>query len=350
MKVKKLISFILAIALIMSSNTISAFADGVSLGGNTNSGGGMTVGSDAAYAHKMMAYPDNMGYRISIVNKTGERVANSVDIVNYVPSDINSMSFNNSSAGGGKQEVLNGYQQYKSWIGWANYTGTSLNKENLFYYSNGIKTEEFNEYSWNKAGVPTHINSMGETIETNMYPKTVFEGYLGSEYKYQAETYQSDFNTLGTNVTLSTTANLTIPLPCILNSSKTAFTPGGVELQSLMQQWVGYPGVTTLGANQPETKNILSMIVDMTTKLYDNRGQSKNEFGYLFRFSNSAEQARVGKQETDKLGEVYTVKQSTIITEKGYKVIIEPLFWYVPEIMSTHPSLMALSKCTLEIF
>ena len=79
-------------------NTLTCLADN-SLQGNVNSGGGTSVGSDSIYAHKFMVYPENQGYRISIVDTFGDRVSNSVDIVNYIPSDIYNISYNNSNNG-----------------------------------------------------------------------------------------------------------------------------------------------------------------------------------------------------------------------------------------------------------
>ena len=111
-KLKKSLLFLLATSMIMS-NTLTSLADN-SLEGNVNSGGGTGVGSDSVYTHKFMAYPENQGYRISIVDTFGDRVANSVDIVNYIPSDIYGISYNNSNNGGGRQEFIDGFNQYKA--------------------------------------------------------------------------------------------------------------------------------------------------------------------------------------------------------------------------------------------
>jgi len=76
-KLKKM----LAIATITS--LLTSLVAGVSFAGidngNANGGGAVDVGNDPVYAHKFMAYVDNQGYRLSIVDKDGLRVANSVD-------------------------------------------------------------------------------------------------------------------------------------------------------------------------------------------------------------------------------------------------------------------------------
>ena len=98
--IKRIISGLVSISLILST-PLTSMAD--NLGGNTQSGGGTGTASDAAYAHKFLMYPENMGYRISIVDKHGERVSSSVDVVNYAVNDIVSMGYGNSMAGGGSR-------------------------------------------------------------------------------------------------------------------------------------------------------------------------------------------------------------------------------------------------------
>ena len=88
--------------------------------------------------------------------------------------------------------------------------------------------------------------------------------------------------------------------------------------------------------------NVLSLLVDTVGPVYNNKGEWADRFDYLFRFTNPAEQARVGKEEPDKItGELSVTKPSDIITEKGYKVIVEPLYWFVPEILTVDPVLLA---------
>jgi len=76
-KLKKTLSIITITSLLASLITGVAFA-GID-NGNANGGGAVDVGNDPVYAHKFMAYVENQGYRFSIVDKDGLRVANSVD-------------------------------------------------------------------------------------------------------------------------------------------------------------------------------------------------------------------------------------------------------------------------------
>lgn len=114
--IKRCLSMILVAMILITALPLQVLAD-TSLGGNTQSGGSSGVGSDAAYAHKYFCYPENMGYRISIVDKEGYRVANSIDIIKYIPTDINNITYDNSNNGYGRKEFVDGYNQYKSWLG-----------------------------------------------------------------------------------------------------------------------------------------------------------------------------------------------------------------------------------------
>lgn len=341
-KYKKLLAGVLSLAMMATTSFVS-LAD-VGLGGNTNSDGDTTVGSNAAYAHRFMAYPENQGYRISIVDKTGDRVTNSIDIVNYVPTDINNIGYENSNNGGGRQEFISGYNKYINYIGWSA-PKAGINKKNTFYYSNGIKTEAYSDLTWNKNGVPTGYNLKGEPVETNMYPKNAFEALLSS--KYDSKVAELTANGVEGLAPLPKDANgrtipIKISLPSILNSSKTGFEPGGMELMKYFEAEVGKFGQELNQRSLSGAYNVLSLLVDTVGPVYNNKGEWADRFDYLFRFTNPAEQARVGKEEPDKItGELSVTKPSDIITEKGYKVIIEPLYWFVPEILTVDPVLLA---------
>lgn len=342
-KYKKLLAGVLSLAMMATTSFVS-LAD-VGLGGNTNSDGDTTVGSNAAYAHRFMAYPENQGYRISIVDKTGDRVTNSIDIVNYVPTDINNIGYENSNNGGGRQEFISGYNQYINYIGWSK-PKAGINKKNTFYYSNGIKTEAYSELTWNKNGVPTGYNLKGELVETNMYPKNAFEALLSS--KYDAKVAELTASGVEGLTPLPKDANgrtipIKIPLPSVLNSSKTGFEPGGRDLIKYFEAEIGKYGQELDKRSLNGAYNVLSLLVDTVGPVYNNKGEwVGNRFDYLFRFTNPAEQARIGKEEPNKVtGELRICKPSTIITEKGYKVIVEPLYWFVPEILTVDPVLLA---------
>lgn len=345
---RQILSGALALALAISTPMLSLADEG--LGGNTNSGGNAAAGSDAVYAHKFMIYPENQGYRISIVDQTGDRVTNSVDIVNYIPTDINNIGHGNSNNGGGRQEFIDGYNKYINWLGWTDYTGKGLNKKNAFYYSNGIKTEEFTRKTWGFGGVPTHANSKGELVETNMYPKSKFEEYITKIYNLKVtDLTEKGFEGL---VSIPEKQLIEIPLPSILNASKTGFDPGGEILMKTFKSTVGKVGQEQDDTSKTEegsitegkkaTYNVLSLLVDMAIPIYNNKGQPTDKVDHLFRFTGPLDQARVGKEEIDEqTGEMRSIKPSNIITENSYKVVVEPLYWYVPEILSIHPDLLA---------
>ena len=341
-KYKRFVAGLLSLTMLATTSFVSLADEG--LGGNTNSDGDTTVGSNAAYAHRFMAYPENQGYRISIVDKTGDRVTNSIDIVNYVPTDINNIGYENSNNGGGRQEFISGYNKYINYIGWSA-PKAGINKKNTFYYSNGIKTEAYSDLTWNKNGVPAGYNLKGELVETNMYPKSTFEALLTDEYNYKV----AELTEKGVEGLVSLSNNIKIPLPSILNSSKTGFEPGGRDLIKCFEAEVGKYGQELDKRSLNGAYNVLSLLVDMSTPVFNNKGEwTDNKVDHLFRFTNPAEQARVGKEEPDKItGELSITKPSDIITEKGYKVIVEPLYWFVPEILTIHPDLLARNNGSL---
>lgn len=330
--IKRIISGLVSISLILST-PLTSMAD--NLGGNTQSGGGTGTASDAAYAHKFLMYPENMGYRISIVDKHGERVSSSVDVVNYAVNDIVSMGYGNSMAGGGLAEIQGGYQQYINWLGWKDYSDKGWSKKNRIFYSNGIKTEEFSRRTWNPYGVPNGENKDGETIHTNMYPKAKFEEYLKLNYNLAVAELQKK------DVSLKQVDSIKIPLPSILNESKTHFSAGGLELIQIMQSPVG----RYKQENTNNEENLISLMVNMQVPQHNNSGESIGQIDYLFKFSDPKEQERVGKEEINKeTGEKKITSVAGIISENGYKVIFEPLYWYVPELLSIHPDMLSVTQ------
>ena len=335
--IKRYISMILVVMLLITALPLQVLAD-TSLGGNTQSGGSSGVGSDAAYAHKYFCYPENMGYRISIVDKEGYRVANSIDIIKYIPTDINNITYDNSNNGYGRKEFVDGYNQYKSWLGDYDYSSEGLNKLNSIYYSNGIKTEPYSNKTWNTNGVPSTFNKDGELIETNVYTMAFLETLITAAYNSKVSELKSEDPLEYAN--LQTIPDISIPLPSILNESKTAFEPGGVKLIELMQSSVG-------GDSTEDSINVLSLIAGMKVRLCDNKGNITKKNDYLFRFSDPAEQARVGQKEIDNItGEEKLIQVKDIVIEQGYKVVIESLYWYVPHVQCIHPEKVAEANGT----
>ena len=88
---KRLITSALIVSMALSSSLTSLAGNNDNLNDNTNSGGqiipkppsGGTANDDGVF--RLYGHFENQGYRISIVDKDGERVTNSVDIVEYIP-------------------------------------------------------------------------------------------------------------------------------------------------------------------------------------------------------------------------------------------------------------------------
>jgi hypothetical protein len=297
-----------------------------SLSGNTNSGGNMDTGDDAAYAHKFMSYPENQGYRISIVDKNGNRVTNSVDVVNYVPSKL--LSGGSISSGNSKNttDYQTGFNQYKNYIGWEDRTSDG-GKASNFLYSCGIKTEEFSRVTWNKTGVPT--NDKG--VSTYMYPKANIEASFTMAYNDTAALKNSQ----GLDIEYMKTPNVTgsidpISIPLASKMQDGDFIAGGTELMNLLNT-----NVIDKNTNS-SVGNYATILVNMRIRQFDNRGTEKSNYAYLFKFNDSSLQSLIGTKDTSGT----TISQSAIISQKGYKVIIEPIYWYVPEVLTSDASLL----------
>ena len=132
MKLKKrIISLFLALSTIVSfglSSPMNIHAgtalgeNGDGLKDNTASGGDTTYNPsgkpvDSAWAEKttstLMIFPESMGYRISIVDSSGNRVTNSIDLVEYAPYTI----FD------GTHPLSASVMKYPDWYGDTQYAG-----------------------------------------------------------------------------------------------------------------------------------------------------------------------------------------------------------------------------------
>ena len=321
-RIKTALITLLTASLLASLVTGVSFAGSGIDNGNANGGGAVDAGNDPVYAHKFMAYIENQGYRLSIVDKGGLRVANSVDIVNYVPSDL---------WNGATQDKISkyngGFNQYKNYVGW-----DAGNKVSQFVYSNGVKSEDYNTKTWSHDGVPYYTNKYGK-IETEMYPLRSFEKLLVTNYNATAtEIGAGGFETnsfmAGDRYASYLKGNNFIPLPTIESNGK--LNSGGECLKEFMQSVMTGNGGSEI---------VASVIANMTVEKRDNEGNTTGTIDYIFKFSAPSLQSLVGTK--DSTGK--TIRTADIIASKGYKFTVEPLYWYVPEILSNNPTIIANS-------
>lgn len=332
MKLRKIIAIGIAACSILSGAIPSIAYAETSIDGNTNSGGSMDSGTDAAYAHKFMAYPENQGYRISVVDKNGDRVTNSVDIVNYVPNDLlDGKGLSQTTNTMGSETYLGGFNQYINYIGWNDYSsgGSGINKKSYFFYSNGIKTEKFDSETWKTGGVPNTSGKYG-TVTTEIYPMQAIKDAFVKNYNYKAEQYGAD---------QISESNINLPLPSRINKSTGSFEAGGTDLMNFLQTYMIKSG-GDIDNDSDKIINNASVFMNMALLLRNNSGNPTSSGGYLFRFIDSALQNRIGTISV----KGSSVAQSDIIAENGYKVIIEPLYWFVPEFITTDSTLISFSK------
>lgn len=266
MKLSKIIAIGLTACSIFSGTVSSIVYAETSIDGNTNSGGSMDSGTDSAYAHKFMAYPENQGYRISVVDKNGDRVTNSVDIVNYAPNDLlNGKGLSETTNTNGGETYLGGFNLYANYLGWDDYSSSGKNKRNSFFYSSGIKTEKFDGNTWKTGGVPDKSGKYG-TITTQVYPMQDIKEWFVKNYNYTAGLKGAE---------TITEAGIDIPLPSKLNKNTGCFEAGGTKLMTILQEYM----IKTGGSADNDADKIInkaSIFMNMSVLIRDNSGSPTN--------------------------------------------------------------------------
>lgn len=296
---------IFTLSSIIFSNPITSFADPTigegGMDGNTASSGDTHYGngkvpsqseqSAAEKAQHMLAiYPESCGYRISIVDKAGNRKTNSVDIIQMLPKELWE----------GTSQYSAGWNQNKNLFGT---TVSAKDKRESFFYSNGIKTEEYTEETWNNYGVPNAIVD-GKTIETHIYRMDDFDNQLNAQY-------QDRINKLG-NVEVKNNTPLKITPPIIWGDPVGA---GGGELMKLFKSPLG-----DIGAENPDGKeNVITVIVNMLATTNDNTGKQGTSVDYLFKFADPSEQSLIG-QDKSKLASLQTSGSVARLHQEGLVV------------------------------
>lgn len=324
MNFKKAISRFAALmlsCLMVLSVPLTALADG-DVNQNANSGGAIPSGVDAAYAHKFYAYPCNQGWRFTIVDDKGNPVSNSVDAVVYFPTDVkNILSAGNtniiSNVTGSTSVMLEGYEKYKSWIGWTNYANKGMTKDKSLMMSNGIKTREFTGVSWNHYGVPNTVVN-GRSIQNKVYPITVLNYYLQLAIKSLIE---QEGGTVDAKI-----AELSIPVPSILNGNQ--FSAGGTLLKEMANKAVNE---FNTDSNKKLESNIIKAVLNAKAPVYNNQCQPVGSgTDFLFRFIDPEDNSKLGTTGSD--GNLILV--ANIFQEKQYKLAVEPLYFGVPELVA----------------
>lgn len=326
MNFKKAISRFAALmlsCLMVLSVPLTALADG-DVNQNANSGGAIPSGEDAAYAHKFYAYPCNQGWRFTIVDDKGNPVSNSVDAVVYFPTHIENIALANktptvSGDTGSTSELLAGYQRYKHWIGWTDNSKGGLNqtKDKSLMMSNGIKTREFTDVSWNHYGVPNTVVN-GRSIQNKVYPITMLNDYLRDAIKYLIEQEGGTADT-------KKLEELSIPVPSILNGNQ--FSAGGTLLKEMANKAVNE--FNTDSTKKLES-NVIKAVLNAKAPVFNNKCEYVGNEDFLFRYINPEDNSRIDTIGSD--GEKIFV--STIFTEKQYKLAVEPIYFGVPELVA----------------
>lgn len=322
----------IAVTALALAFPVSSLASG-SLGVNAGSAGGVAAGNDPNYAAKFHAYPQNQGIRMSLVDKDGDRISNSVDIVNYVPSSLlNGYHFGSDVTAnrysGSEAEISKYTAKFINWIGWKKVAEGFGTKRENFEYSNGIKTEKYTENTWSHgvdAGIAPHRGKYG-TINTIMIPRGAFNQLLFATIDADAikDGKIADWDALNL-----LTDRMVIPS---LLGSDGNFSPGGTLLKAAFESQIKFRDGSV------GERNIASYILNMWVTVYDNRGNGTRGGRKLFEILDGVQgKEKLGTTKED--GTKYDL--SDLLSEYKYRMIVEPIYWYVPEIVTTNPERIA---------
>lgn len=307
-KSRIIVSWLLAVILTLMTGFVS-LADS-SLDVNGDSIGAVVANSDPAYAHKFMAYVHNSGYRFSIISEDGKLQSNTVDIVRYFPKELTD---------GGGSHLPGGWKEYLYYTGWI-----KKDTKKKVWYSSGIKTQEYNRYTWNDEGVPGANAKMYSFADFEAIPEYKFEGYFAQAFH---EIY-------GENAVLPREFKWIPPITWDETATGLVEAAGGKFLDLM---------TTTIPA-VPE-KNIselwyISLLTKMNMPVRDGAGNPSptSEVEHLFIFTDASDRQKL-TQDNPETGTKYT--ELDIIREKKYKLLIEPVFWYVPELKTADPTVAA---------
>ena len=342
---KKVISFLLLISMLLSAPITSiakdpvlgdgGMQDNTASDGETDYNTGKNPSSsdikNAIEAEtKYWIMPENQGIRISIVDASGNRVTNSIDIVQYNPFGL--------LDGTAPANLVARWNEFNDYFG--NRTFDGKTKSNSFFFSNGIKTEEYTPETWNQNCVP-NAKVNGKDVETNIYEKAIFENYLNYFYELRLTELGIAPKDGG--------KKLTIEMPIIWGNP---VKPGGAELMKVLRSPLGNIGAD----NENGDENVITVLVNMSIDKCDNRGKPNGGAVHLFRFIDPNLESLIGQDKsklstisggsssefssdtdgsgnnsintssTDNSGKI---RASEIIMIKGYKIVVEPIFWDV---------------------
>lgn len=290
---KRLIISLLVISLVFTLNIVSLASGNVKSNGR---GGGFTEGTNKTeiQAHKLFMYPENQGIRMYIVNSKGQAVTDMTDILVRYPFELD--KWKDGMFGGGSRAR---YNEFKNHFGlmYKDTEGYGRTKESNFVYLSGSKV--------------TSLSDTSLTFTFNKGFKSTNPVIDGVHTRYMK------LDDVGHKASGKANFILDVPSALISTPSGTGFVGTGEELTDMLSK------KNELG--QPVLSDFINLklkgkFVGMSNgNAVFNRS---NDVSNMFEYIDTADRDKANKSDN-----------YTVFTEKKYKLVCEPLFYYVPEVI-----------------
>ena len=288
---KRLIISLLVISLVFTLNIVSLASGNVNSNGR---GGGFTEGTNKTeiQAHKLFMYPENQGIRMYIVNSKGQAVTDMTDILVRYPFELD--KWKDGMFGGGSRAR---YNEFKRFFGLMYEDTDNENKETNFVYLNGSKVTDV---------ANTSLRSDG-----NKGYKATNPVIGGVHTRYMK------LDDVSHKASGKATFVLDVPSSLMKTPSGTGFAGTGEELTTIL--------ATKNALGQPALADFINLKLKGKFVGIAN-GNSvfnrSNAVSNMFEYIDSADRDKANKSDN-----------YTVFVEKKYKLVCEPLFYYVPEVI-----------------
>lgn len=306
MILKRILALGLAVVTSLSVMTTNVYATGV----NSGSSGSEVAGSWAEYAHRFFAYPHNQGIRMYLVGQDGNLVSDAVDILERYPWQMGSWG----DFGGDSRAA---YERFKYSYGWSTpqvderKKARGKDKEKTFAYLTGVKTLGFNGES---------VNNIDFGVNKRPF---VSMSSVNANIRYL---HFGEFN----NELMEATKN-----PA---TGEHTFTGGFVDPSFLMGEAFHNGGsvISSILKNKYNNNIGAYYLVNMKLSKGSFSGDDKNRLiyhtgtggKYLFNLLDDGDRSAVDSGQK---------KVSDIMREKKYKLALEPIYYFVPELKNMDP-------------
>lgn len=301
MILKKIMALGLAVVTSLSVLTTNVYATGV----NSGSSGSEVAGSWAEYAHRYFAYPHNQGIRMYLVDQDGQLVSDAVDLLLRYPWTMSQWG----DFGGDPRSM---YERFKYSFGWSTPAQDEkkrergADKEKFFGYLSGTKTLGFEGEG--SASMVSGVNR--KAIVSLSVPAKIRYMQLGE--------FNAELDNISDAIGVARVAKFSPPSTLVGGR----FINGGASIDTFLKTKYG----NKIGAQYLVDMKVKGTFADDSAgrKVFNNAsGESQ-----LFNLLDSTDRGLVESGQKS---------VSDIMGEKHYKLALEPIYYFVPELTNTKP-------------